>query len=279
MYSIAVSDELWELVQADEEQKGYNRDSYAFALQKQHCKSLHRTSATLHGGFIVRLDPDSPFSSPQDLQNILGSVRPPDQFGEKGDGENITDSISFCKISAVARDHLLYWLAEHYLLHQPVIARLAKAEKSLDCISIAPFLGINTTLPQFRPSAQENTSSPLPQQDQYPVWHFLYERLAESSILQEPLALPEPPKYRTAEVSDAAKQRWSGRYNALVDGHGMAMGKAFQVNSQEQEEALQSLETDVYEVVRCMIEFKGDLVPTKVSGLCFWVCAPACLLD
>ena len=58
-----------------------------------------------------------------------------------------------------------------------------------------------------------------------------------------------------------------GKYKALVDGPEMSRikGSAYQVMSEEHEDALRKYESEAYEVVRCIIEMNG----TTVEGCTF----------
>lgn len=104
-----------------------------------------------------------------------------------------------------------------------------------------------------------------------------YGRLAEAENLRKVLERDEEPEYKEAMVTGAKMCKWGGKYNALVNGESTIAGKAFLVDSEEDEDKLRFFETDMYEVVRCKIRFVDG--GKEVTGLCFRFCGPEALLD
>ncbi|RMD40106.1 hypothetical protein DV735_g5027, partial [Chaetothyriales sp. CBS 134920] len=129
---------------------------------------------------------------------------------------------------------------------------------------MAPALGLvegTSTLPQYRPDY------PLGGPDQFPVWYFFYGTLADPAVLKHQLALTIEPCLVPAVVEGGCVRTWAGKYKALVDAPRDCCvdGRAFLVESREQEDALRFYETDRYEVVRCRIVASNHVF----SGLTF----------
>ncbi|KAF2449884.1 hypothetical protein P171DRAFT_340349, partial [Karstenula rhodostoma CBS 690.94] len=135
------------------------------------------------------------------------------------------------------------------------IVRLA--EKNLSSFSMAPTLGIDATLPQYRLATM-----PIPHQDQYPVSYFFYGTLAVPEKLRQVLELEDEPVLSPAEIRRGRKLRW-GKYPALVDGAegNVVRGWTYVVETREHEDRLRSYETNKYEVVRCEIWSGGSQIP------------------
>ncbi|KAF2796738.1 hypothetical protein K505DRAFT_225691, partial [Melanomma pulvis-pyrius CBS 109.77] len=154
------------------------------------------------------------------------------------------------------------------LQHRPAFEHatfihLAIAGKDLSPDSLYPMLGVDTTLPQFRPSSHEDRRA-VPAQDQYPVWYFFYGTLGEPECLARLLNLDHTGlDLRAARVKSARLGTWAGKYRALVDGSEKeeVEGWAYQVRCEEHEEALRVYETHKYMVVRCGILMGGEEVP------------------
>jgi hypothetical protein len=162
-------------------------------------------------------------------------------------------------------------IARRFPNTQLTFIRVSVAEKCLNDFSLYPTLGIDTTLPQFRPA--QDSHQPSPKQDEYPVWYFFYGTLADQSRLMSLLDLSVAPQLIEATVKGGQMKTWGGKYKALVnetDSGAEVSGSAYQVMSKEHEEALRLYETDKYEVVRCDI-WLGNLDGTTeaVKGLTF----------
>ncbi|KAL7941551.1 hypothetical protein V8C42DRAFT_178031 [Trichoderma barbatum] len=149
---------------------------------------------------------------------------------------------------------------------QPTLIRVSVARKALCSTSFYPTLGIDTTLPQFRPDCSDSTSSlsyVRPAQDEYPVWYFFYGTLADANILAHVIGVGEGEEtaieYKRARICRGRLSTWGGRYSALVDADECSTvdGWAYQVNNQSQEDLLRVYETGRYEVVRCTMELLG----------------------
>jgi len=142
-----------------------------------------------------------------------------------------------------------------------------KAYKELCPHSVYPTLGKDATLPQYRsqdPDLLDEPPSFGQGQNQYPVWYF-YGTLADVAKLRSllPLAENEMPILHEATIMGGSMKTWGhGKYNALVHGAETSCikGAAYQVKSEEHEDALRKYETSAYEVVRCSIEMNGIFV-------------------
>lgn len=176
----------------------------------------------------------------------------------------------FCVVDRAAKASIEGWLAteKRFPLFQPTFIPYSRADKSLSSFSLAPTLGIDTTLPHLRIGSAA-TAEPTPTQNQYPVWYFFYGTLGDPDVLKRLLGVVDP-IYRPASVAGGKLIEWGGKYKALIDapGPGLAVeGVAFMVESEEVEDALRCYETDKYEVVRCEIGMKDD--ESVAKGLTF----------
>ncbi|KAG4438533.1 hypothetical protein IFR05_006007 [Cadophora sp. M221] len=160
------------------------------------------------------------------------------------------------------------WLSGQNNDFKPLFVPFGRAYKELCSSSLYPTLGIDTTLPQFRPQDSHllhHAPSFGRAQDQFPVWYFFYGTLASAPKLCSLLSLPEDgiPILHKASVTGGKMETWgNGKYNALVDGPESSRidGWAYQVTSEEHEDALRKYETAAYEVVKCEIEMNDNTV-------------------
>jgi len=196
-------------------------------------------------------------STPEAVQ-IAGKLAhlPETTWGSSDEG----DSAIFCTISGQAKYNIDNWLSIQRSNFVPTFARvLQKASKDLSDYSIYPTLGIDSTLPQYRPSS---AGVYFPLQDQYPVWYFFYGTLADPVILvrQLSLATGKLPDLKPAKIRRGFLKTWAGKYRALVDGtyDSEVVGMAYLVKSKEHEDALREYEADNYEVVKCEILMAED---------------------
>ena len=260
-----VSDELWDLHSFEMEAKGYDREAYEYSFTLGSCPKpgqFTTTPASSLTEYVVKLE--GPFATAERLQQILCLASLPPIL--TGSGEQ--GSARLCTISNLVRQDLVTWLSTHHPHFRPTLVRLSKARKDLCSHSLAPFLGLDTTLPQSRPSSADFV--PQPQQDQYPVWYFFYGTLACPEELRSRLNLPFSPQYMNAFIRGGRIRSWRRQYRALVDADSdsLAYGWAFLVTTPEQESALQFYETDKYEVVRTRI-YMRDYYEDGMPGLVF----------
>ncbi|KAI1615620.1 hypothetical protein EDD37DRAFT_497627 [Exophiala viscosa] len=256
-----VSDELWEAVRPNKEPEGFDREAYEYSITQKRVINTKATTATIESGtFIVQLG--GPLNCAGAIQEAAQLNAPPQLA--TGVGEH--GQTQFCEIDVLAKSMLVAWLAEHHPSFRPIIVRLAKAKKDLCSRTLAPMLGVDSTLPQHRAVADSFT--PLPRQNDYPVWYFFYGTLADPQVLTQHLGLEEKqPSFLPAHVCGGQVRTWAGKYKALVDApmENQVFGSAFLVTSREQEEALRFYETDKYDVVRCRIVTEDD----TLDGLTF----------
>ena len=251
-----ISDELWKILGPEFDAQGYDREAYEYSLTlPERPKASPSTSQAVvpNGTFIVKLD--GPLDSPKKVQEVaLLPTAPPTSRGTDED-DNV--DATFCELDALGRHRLLLWVAQYHPTFRPTIVRLAKAKKELCKSSIAPFLGIDTTLPQYRPNTEAGPTV-KPSQEQYPVWYFFYGTLAKLEVLSQHLDLraAESRELQPACALGGRIRTWGGKYRALVDDPtSVVEGSAFLVQSKDEEDALRFYESDRYEVVRCRILF------------------------
>ncbi|KAM5342639.1 hypothetical protein ACJ41O_013605 [Fusarium nematophilum] len=103
-----------------------------------------------------------------------------------------------------------------------------------------------------------------------PVYYFFYGTLAQPDMLRGVLGLNTDPELREAKIIGYSLSSW-GQYKALVDGEPgeVVLGRAFQVQSAEQEYKLAYYETSAYELAPCLIEFTDEKEPLQVQGKTF----------
>ena len=263
-----ISANLWASLQDLPEYKGFDAEAYEHKIQllaKQPAKltcqqsnnpSLPQTS-TKPANYIFLME--GALTNPEDIKNALGSTTSPDiRNGVSEIGE-----AHFCRVDAAGKQLIESWLSQQRIAHRPTFIRESLAAKQLDPHSIYPTLGSDATLPQYRPTGVDDQFCPA--QDQYPVWYFFYGSLMDPGVLSTQLGHSGDvgADLVPANVRGGVIKSWAGRYRALVDGTeaDIVHGRAFEVRSAEQEEALRHYETSRYEVVRCAIAFeRGETV-------------------
>ena len=157
----------------------------------------------LPGTFILKLE--GPLASPQKIQEIATLSSPTLSQGVGEDSET-----TFCEMDRLTRHRVSRYLAKNHPGFRPTFIRLAKAKKDLSADSITPFLGLETTLPQYRPHeyAPEQIK---PAQAEYPVWYFFYGTLTSPNIRSKQLNF-EPSvcdeQYRPAHVAGGRLRTW-----------------------------------------------------------------------
>ena len=189
----------------------------------------------------------------------------------EGQGED-GDAL-FCQIRDIDIPTIKEWLAKTYPTISPTFIPINIARKALSPYSAYPTLGYDTTLPHRRPQIINTTDTEyLPTQNQYPVWYFCYGTLANPSQLAHLFNSPpdQPHTLLPAMIHSGKIRTWAGKYKALVDNPGTCVeGCAYEVVSQEQEDALRMYETAKYEVVRVEIMCRMDFRARFVRGLTF----------
>lgn len=260
---VHVSDYAWDQIAAEKEVEGYDRESYEYSLVHLPTQRAPRAHLPTRGDWIIKME------GPLSLNTIRVAARLSDApqisySTDSGDGQGRD---TFVTVNGIEKAHLLNWIDNHATGFQPTIVRSGKAGKQLDAHSIAPTLGVDITLPQFR--ASSNTIDPSPLQDNYPVRYFFYGTLVDPKVLIKLLELPSgaAPILRPASITGGRIGTWGGKYKAMVDDFTGAVvhGHTYLVESKELEDALRFYETNNYDVVRCEISVDGR----TVSGLTF----------
>ncbi|RKU47715.1 hypothetical protein DL546_000765 [Coniochaeta pulveracea] len=288
-----MSDDAWSLIKHEFEPSGCDKETYEYATATHRFRNAdsadprrteqQETPEDLTSSYILRLG--GPIFNAQALKDFADLPTLPDVLhgssigndsntveGDDADEETVKQDTDcqFCVVDRKTRLKILKKLAEIQSTFRPTFIRDAKAKKELSPYSLCPTLGIDTTLPQFRPNSFAHSPFP-PLQDQYPVWYFFYGTLADPAVLSRLLGLPvgKPPTYNKALIKGGRITTWAGKYLALVNGNDndVVRGSAYLVNDVEDENALRYYETDKYEVVRCEIELVGN--EEKVTGLTF----------
>ena len=218
-------------------------------------------------------------NTPKSIQDAANLSKPPHTVQAASE----TRDAVFCEINGTIKQSIENWLSQQRSTFRPTCIRISKAKKDLDCNSIYPTLGLESTLPQHRHSSDLGFNAPLAQspvpsnrtgrrpvlQDKYPAWYFFYGTLADPIVLTRLLSLSEAesPTLIPASISGGLIKSWAGKYKALVDGASTdyVHGSAYEVTSREQEDALLTYETENYEVARCGITMASE----TVQGLTF----------
>jgi hypothetical protein len=288
--SLAVPAELWEFARSEMERHGYDREAYEHLLiigkQRKSC-SRHVPTTKKNVSYLIKLG--GPLSQPEEVGIAAGLQTTPELLtgvklqddehilGRIEDNED-SEKVSFCRVTDIAKAAIHNWLSRIGSTYQPIFIQLTQAEKDLCSHTIAPFLGLDPTLPQFRASSSDEFL--VPAQSQYPVWYFFYGMLAESGYLPWILELPKgvEPQYQRARVRGGKLVTWGGKYRAMIDAPRadseawVVDGKAFLVQNEEEESKLRFFETYQYEVVRCNIEFMESR--DTIRGLTFRFIGP-----
>lgn len=247
---------------------GYTYEQAASLLNATKSTSKTSTQQTMltpaQARTIYLLKLDGPLSTPAKVQTAASlPTLPESHVGSSDDGTSI-----FCKVDGLAKLAIENWLSTHNNEFRPLFVPFGRAYKELSSSSLYPTLGIDTTLPQFRPQdAHLLDSAPCfgTAPGQFPIWYFFYGTLASTARLCSLLSLPENevPVLCEASVRRGKMETWgNGKYNALVDGEESSRitGSAYQVTCEEHEDALRKYETAAYEVVKCEIEMDGKTV-------------------
>lgn len=213
--------------------------------------------------YAVKLD--GPISTPQKVQIATNLPTVPQSYHGSGEEGNA----AFCKVEGRSKVAIEQWISAQKIYNfKPLFVPEGRAYKDLCPTSLYPTLGKDTTLPQYRPQDTHLLGSPPsfgPPDTQFPVWYFFYGTLADVPKLRSLLSLGEDeiPILHEASVMGGNLATWgNGKYNALLNGPETSRieGSAYQVASEEDEDALREYETNAYEVVKCSIVMNGCVV-------------------
>ena len=271
-----ISDDQWSIIGLDLEAKGYDKLAYehklAFDKEQAGIKkpAISKPALTPRQArlvYIVKLE--GPLSTAPEIQIAASLSSLPEVINGEGD----EGDASFCRVNGSEKQAILDFLATHVSsTFNPTFIRIRQmASKDLSPISLAPTLGIESTLPHHRANSQHQIFEPT--QDQYPVWYFFYGTLANPCILSELLGLNTEPVLYPASIKGGKLGTFGGgKYKALLDDAGQeerVEGFAFEVLNREVEDALRFYETEWYEVVRCGIEMIVGVERTERMGCTF----------
>jgi len=239
-----VSDEQWALLSGTAETQDHDQESYTYHISRLLKMEKKKTS------------PAKQARDAQQQKYLFKLVYPLDTVEKVCEAANLgqdpqiavdEEATSTCVIvDATARATF----DEKYQTFKLTFVAIPRpAEKALSANSIAPTLGIDATLPQYRIDY-----TPEPTQDQYPVPYFFYGTLADGSKLAALLNLEKSPTFEHAVLRRGKLKSW-GKYHALVKGAQSATvdGWIYVVQSRQHEDALRTYEGGNYEVVRCDI--------------------------
>jgi hypothetical protein len=131
-------------------------------------------------------------------------------------GLSSTGSAEFCRVTEHDIPLIKAWLAAQYPSILPVFAPIDKARKDFSPFSAYPTLGLDTTLPQYKPHSNSGDVV-SPEQNEYPVWYFFYGTLADSEFLAQlfdslPDSMPVLYRVRNKQLSGS----WKGIFD-LID--------------------------------------------------------------
>lgn len=269
--SLSIS--VWQEISQEKKALGFDKEAYEYSLsprwlshqakaQERNVFSSSSSSAKAQAEstYLVKLEGSIP--NVATLQQFAGLSTPPEVKTGQGDTTEL-----FAVIDGQGRAHLLASLPKGT---STTIISISRARKDLSQDSAYPTLGLETTLPQNRPSS--SLQRPQPAKEEYPVWYFFYGTLADEERLGRLLGPNHPLSLTPACIAGGRLGTWAGRYKALVDdyGGGRVDGHGFLVQDQQAEDALRYYETGVYEVVRCDIHLQThDGGADTVRGLTF----------
>ena len=257
-----ISDEHWDMIRSELEPQGYSRTAYEHELATGGRRKIPSTIPTkvslqeARKSYLLKLE--GPLHTAEIIRTITAVVDLPETvIGDSDDGKT-----TFCCVNGAMKQLITHWLSTNSPTFSPVFARLTqKANKSFSSTCLHPTLGIESTLPQHRPTHVSDIAQFQPAQCQYPVWYFFYGTLGQPDILSRQVGVAEHDiVLRPARLYRGEVKTWGGKYRALVDGADDAIveGYAYQVMSMEQEDGLRTYETDNYEVVRCLMSIAFD---------------------
>ncbi|EEP81521.1 predicted protein [Uncinocarpus reesii 1704] len=255
-----VSDQHWALVREAKEAEGHDRESYEYFMSISPVKGTQKKAVIpANAQYLCLLE--GPLKTNEKVRVAAGlSTLPKVHKGLDEDGK----ALGFVALDAQATIQLLSAF-EGQAFQPSITCMLPPAAKKLSQTTLYPFLGVDTTLPQYRP---QGSGFVRPMQYQYPVVYFFYGTLGEPDRLVRLLGLKTAPKLEEATVAGGKIKTWVGGDKALVDGSftSRVRGVAYEVVSKEHEDALRRYETGKYEVVRCNIHTEERGV---VRGLTF----------
>lgn len=250
-----ISEEHWNLIRDKWIPIGHDKESYEYSLERDKLarRSPPKSSSYRTSEYLLKLD--GPLNSATAVQTFAGLS---DELPVFRGTNNSCEDASFVIVNGIVKELITRKLSGSF---NPHFVYRPMAAKDLSASCLCPKLGIDFTLPQFKPHDAKSMlpHAMIPQQHDYPVWYFFYGTLGEPDRLTRLLDLAEPPTLDEAYVRGGGVKTWADTYRALVDGDrtDKVYGWAYLIHSKEQEDALRLYETDAYEVVRCTIQTKN----------------------
>ncbi|OTA01314.1 hypothetical protein A9Z42_0016260 [Trichoderma parareesei] len=270
-----ISQAAWLLIKEAKMAEGFNKEAYEYELSRTRTAQkpqLQLSEAVEHdeAKYLVKLDECDSLASAESVDLMRFLPKEPNILHGTDDDGNMT---RFCLVSSSQKMDFLNALSAAYPSFQPTLIRTSVASKDLST-ACYPTLGIDTTLPQFRPDSSSSLAPAQPAQDEYPVWYFFYDTLADANVLSRVIGsavnTATDISYKSARIQRGRLTLLGEKYLALVDAdqESVVDSWAYQVKSQAEEDSLRVYETGKYEVVRCTMEFIGEDV-SSVQGLTF----------
>jgi hypothetical protein len=267
----SISCAVWKDIRDSKTAEGFDKESYEYSLSPRWIaragKSKQAVSAeSSNSTYLLKLD------------GLLDNVTVVQKLAELPDvpvvrnGQGDDGEASFIVIDGMAKSRLLANIQRQGIKAYPTLVSISQARKELCPHSPYPTLGLDSTLPQHRPNSSHQTF--LPTNGQFPVWYFVYGTLGDASVLGRLFGTSRQVQYVKACVYGARLGTWAGKYKALMDTNAstdsVVQGWAFQVLSEEEEQALRHYETNKYEVVRCQIHWlEENKKGHRMAGLTF----------
>ncbi|CAH0052271.1 unnamed protein product [Clonostachys solani] len=260
----------WQEIDQEKKSLGYNKEAYEYSLSSRwlsrQAKAQNHSSSSSNTHtqsiYLVKLEGSVPDAAA--LQRLAGLPILPEIKTGYGDTTEL-----FAVVNGKDKEKLL---ANLPMGSSTTIISISRACKDLSRQSAYPTLGLDTTLPQNRPSSPIPThQTPQPANEDYPVWYFFYGTLADGDRLGRLLGPNHPVSLTPAWTTGGRLGTWAGKYKALVDdfGGGKVHGHGFLVQDKEAEDALRYYETGAYEVVRCDIYLETPEGGNMIKGLTF----------
>ncbi|TAQ87655.1 hypothetical protein B7494_g4038 [Chlorociboria aeruginascens] len=155
-----VSDEHWDMVRHDWEARGYDRQAF------EHELSIGRNSTVITGvsskisasqartHYLLKLE--GSLNTAEKIRIAAGMQQLP--RCRQGQGEE--EAAAFCEVDGVQKQAITAWLASQTGTSnfKPTFVRITQARKEFSA-SWYPTLGIDSTLPQYRASAENSAPS------------------------------------------------------------------------------------------------------------------------
>lgn len=168
-----ITQEAWTTIQEPKTEQGHTKESYEWSISQLASRRPLETqnntrSLNSHNKMtLLKLD-RATFSTASQVQVLANLDRVPLTIPGTDDDEK---PVRFCILDSHQNELVTQALSSLTLQQQPTLISVSIAEKNLSRHSVHPFLGIDTTLPHYRPT-QEEYRRCLPAQNQFPSGTF-----------------------------------------------------------------------------------------------------------